>query len=135
MPAAIFAASMRVKSAIKTTNVARPQGPLHVGFVMSREHTCSSLAYASRPVRNDLPIFEPPTVEEGIDATGLCRYFRTARGITVLVNGSTVTQTRYPAQDELDGYDHVYLGGYLYQITDDEAAVLAAAGYGDHIHD
>jgi hypothetical protein len=81
-----------------------------------------------------VPIFEPPTVEEGTETTiGLYRYFRTTRGVTVLVSGSTVTQTRYPAQDELDGYDQVYLGGYLYEITDDEAAVLAAAGYGDYI--
>jgi hypothetical protein len=44
-----------------------------------------------------------------------------------------VTEAQYPYQDDLDGYDAVYLGGHVYEITDAEAAVLIAAGYGANI--
>jgi hypothetical protein len=56
-----------------------------------------------------------------------------ARGVTLIVNGSTVTATLYPYQDDLSNADHYYLGGHEYTISDAEAAILTAAGYGSYL--
>jgi len=57
------------------------------------------------------------------------------RGITLLVQGTTVTQVVYPYQGDLDGYDHIYLGGHDYVLSDAEVTILTDAGYGAYIHD
>ena len=81
-----------------------------------------------------MPTFTPPTVDEGIPNAGrLWRFYKITRGVSVLVQGSTVTQTQYPDQQYLDDFDYVYLGGHSYDISDAEAATLVAAGYGDYI--
>lgn len=81
-----------------------------------------------------MPTLIPPTEEQGIESDHpLWGRYRLARGLTLLVSGSTVTLVQYPAQEDLDAYDHVYLGGYTHAISDDEAAVLTAAGYGAYI--
>jgi hypothetical protein len=56
-----------------------------------------------------------------------------ARGLTFIVNGSTVTTTLYPYQDDLYDADWYVLGGHQQQITDAQAAVLIAAGWGDYV--
>lgn len=56
-----------------------------------------------------------------------------ARGVTLIVNGSTVTATMYPYQDDLFDADWYVLGGHTQTITDAQAAVLIAAGYGDYV--
>lgn len=56
-----------------------------------------------------------------------------ARGVTFIVNGSTVTTTLYPYQDDLFNADWYVLGGHNQVITDAQAAVLIAAGYGDYV--
>jgi len=56
-----------------------------------------------------------------------------ARGLTLIVNGSTVTATLYPYQDDLSSADYYYLGGHQYTISNAEAAVLTAAGYGSYL--
>lgn len=56
-----------------------------------------------------------------------------ARGITLLVNGSVVTENRTPSQDDLSDADAYYLGGHEYTISDSEAAILIAAGYSDYL--
>lgn len=58
----------------------------------------------------------------------LMRY-TTPQGITVLKNGSTYSEIRYPTTDELESADVVYLGGYIYTVSNEEAASLQAAGY------
>jgi hypothetical protein len=52
------------------------------------------------------------------------------RGQTIIVNGTTVTLTLTPSQDDLAACDYYFLGGHEYVIGDQQAAVLTAAGYG-----
>ena len=67
--------------------------------------------------------------------TGTINPFLTdiARGLTLIVNGSTVTATLYPYQDTLYDADWYILGGHTQEITDAQAAILIAAGYGDYV--
>ena len=53
-----------------------------------------------------------------------------ARGQTIIVNGTTVTLTLTPSQDELAAASYYFLGGHEYEISDYQAGVLTAAGYG-----
>jgi hypothetical protein len=53
------------------------------------------------------------------------------RGLTLIVNGSTVTEVQTPYQDDLASADFYYLGGHTYTISDAEAATLIAAGYSE----
>lgn len=55
------------------------------------------------------------------------------RGVTLIVNGTTVTQSRYPYQDDLAAADAYYLGGHNYVLTDAEAQILIDAGYSDYL--
>lgn len=81
-----------------------------------------------------MPTLRTPTVDQGLEtADPLFRYYRLARGKTLLVSGATVTEAQYPDQESLDDYDHVYLGGHVYDISAAEATVLTNAGYGAYI--
>ena len=53
-----------------------------------------------------------------------------ARGQTIIVNGTNVTLTLTPSQDELAAASYYFLGGHEYEISDYQAGVLTAAGYG-----
>lgn len=53
------------------------------------------------------------------------------RGYALLVTGSTVTESRTPSQDDLAAADYYFLGGHYYEISDQQAAVLIAAGYSE----
>ena len=53
-----------------------------------------------------------------------------ARGQTMIVNGTTVTLTLTPSQDDLAAASYYFLGGHEYEISDYQAGVLTAAGYG-----
>jgi len=53
-----------------------------------------------------------------------------ARGQTLIVNGTTVTITMTPNQDDLAAASYYFLGGHEYTISDYQAGVLTAAGYG-----
>lgn len=53
------------------------------------------------------------------------------RGYSLLVTGSTVTENQTPSQDDLAAADYYFLGGHNYDITDEQAAVLIAAGYSE----
>jgi len=48
------------------------------------------------------------------------------RGVSLLVNGTTVT-------DDLAAASYYYLGGHEYTISDYEANVLINAGYGSYV--
>jgi hypothetical protein len=52
------------------------------------------------------------------------------RGISLIINGTTVTENQTPSQDDLAAADYYYLGGHEYTIADNVAAILIAAGYG-----
>jgi hypothetical protein len=44
-----------------------------------------------------------------------------------------VEATLYPYQDTLFNADFYILGGHTQEITDEQAAILIAAGYGDYV--
>ena len=56
-----------------------------------------------------------------------------ARGQTIIVNGTNVTLTLTPSQDELAAASYYFLGGHEYEISDYQAQVLIDAGYGDYV--
>jgi len=56
-----------------------------------------------------------------------------ARGQTLIVNGTTVTLTLTPSQDDLAAASYYFLGGHEYTISDTQATVLINAGYGDWV--
>jgi hypothetical protein len=53
------------------------------------------------------------------------------RGISLLVNGTTVTENMTPSQDDLAAADAYYLGGHVYTIEDSAAQILIDAGYSE----
>lgn len=55
------------------------------------------------------------------------------RGIALLVTGTTVTENQYPSQDDLANADYYFLGGHVYTVSDTQAAILTAAGYGNYL--
>ena len=55
------------------------------------------------------------------------------RGVTLIVKDGIVEETLYPYQNTLADADYYFLGGHVYTVTDDQAAVLIAAGYGDYL--
>ena len=71
----------------------------------------------------------------GGTSTGTINPFLTdiARGLTLIVNGTSVEATLYPYQDTLYDADWYILGGHTQEITDAQAAILIAAGYGDYV--
>lgn len=79
-------------------------------------------------------VFNPPAVEEA--PAGFSRLFwrfRIARGNTILVYGTAITQTRTPGVDETQAADYCYLGGHRYVITPTEVTILTNGGYGAYI--
>ena len=56
-----------------------------------------------------------------------------ARGQTLIVNGTNVTLTLTPSQDDLAAASYYFLGGHEYEISDYQAQVLIDAGYGDWV--
>ena len=55
------------------------------------------------------------------------------RGQTLIVNGTSVVMTQTPSQDDLAAASYYFLGGHEYEISDEQAAVLIAAGYSDYV--
>lgn len=67
------------------------------------------------------------------NANGIGRITDIGRGVTLIINGSTVTETRYPYQDDLAAADQYFLGGHEYTVDQATADILIAAGYGDYL--
>ena len=55
------------------------------------------------------------------------------RGVTLIVNGTSVEATMYPYQNTLADADWYILGGHTQEITDEQAQILIDAGYGDYV--
>lgn len=72
---------------------------------------------------------------QGGSYTGSIPSFMTdvARGVTLLVNGTVVTESRTPYQDDLANATTYYLGGHEYTLTDAEAQILIDAGYSAYL--
>lgn len=81
-----------------------------------------------------MPTLRPPEVLDHLWTNDpLFSRYRQHRGVSLLVSGTAVTATQYPYQEDLDAYDHVYMGGHEYEISEAEAEILTDAGYGDYI--
>ena len=55
------------------------------------------------------------------------------RGVSLLINGTTVSAEQTPSQDDLAAASFYYLGGHEYTISDYEANILINAGYGSYV--
>lgn len=55
------------------------------------------------------------------------------RGISLLINGSIVTESRTPSQDDLAAADQYFLGGHVYSVDQATADILIAAGYSEYL--
>ena len=55
------------------------------------------------------------------------------RGVSLLINGTTVSAEQTPSQDDLAAASYYYLGGHEYTISDYEANILINAGYGSYV--
>lgn len=88
-----------------------------------------------------MPTLIGPTYEQNVwSRHPFWGRYKDVWGITLLVKGAAVTQTTYPWQGDLwpggdtsPDWDYVYLGGHTYKITQAQADVLIAAGYGAYV--
>lgn len=85
-----------------------------------------------------MPTFIPPTQDTVMNYTpdadwvakALGRHFKLrAGGVTVLKEDGTYRMKRFPTIDEIAAADAAYLGGHIYEVDEDEATALVAAGY------
>jgi hypothetical protein len=76
-------------------------------------------------------IFTTPTVLEEMDGEfhPLFSRIKIPKGVTVLKNGSTYTEIRFPSHEEVEAADVAYIGGYSYEVDATEKAALEAVGY------
>lgn len=72
--------------------------------------------------------FTPP-----VETVQVNRLFKQNYGVTVIREGDTFRSKRNPRQTELDNATSYWLGGRSYEVTDEEATALTAAGYGDYL--
>ena len=78
-------------------------------------------------------LFTPPTfTERPVTGERLTETrLKITRGVTVLKNqGGSYTSITYPTTDDFKASLFVYQGGHVYTVSDAEAALLTAAGYG-----
>lgn len=74
--------------------------------------------------------FTTPTVSEGPAAEGpLFSRYRLVRGVTVLKVDGEYYEMRYPSSEEVEEADIAYIGGYSYEVSEEEKAALEAVGY------
>lgn len=67
------------------------------------------------------------------NANGIGRITDIGRGVSLLINGSTVTENRTPSQDDLAAADQYFLGGHEYTVDQATADILIAAGYSEYL--
>jgi hypothetical protein len=47
----------------------------------------------------------------------------------LIKKGTTITESSYPTAADQATADFIYYGGYVYEISEPDAEILAAAGY------
>lgn len=72
--------------------------------------------------------FTPPTFDESSRIAG-SMIVKVPTGMSVIKNGSSYTTVQTVTTGAWDTADMVYVGGHVYKITAEEAALLTAAGY------
>ncbi len=63
------------------------------------------------------------------------RFFRTPTPSSLLITGGVGSLMTNPPQTAINHADSVYLGGHKHVLSDDEVALITAAGFGDLITD
>jgi len=77
--------------------------------------------------------FETPTLEEGISVLGMPRlldFYRLTHSYTVINKSGVYSLTRYPAQDDLEGYTAYYMGGTKNTVSQAVKDAMIAASIG-----
>ena len=75
-------------------------------------------------------LFVPPVENEGpIGGNHLFARYTRKQGVTVYRLDGEFYEDRFPAQDDLDQADLIYLGGHEYYVTLAEKNALQAVGY------
>lgn len=77
-----------------------------------------------------MPLFFPPTVDEGPAGFGLFYRYKHKRGISVLKIGGTYYKIRVPSTDQVDSATEYYAGGHEYEVSDATKTSLLNAGIG-----
>jgi hypothetical protein len=77
-----------------------------------------------------VPLFFPPTVDEGPAGYGLFYRYKLPRGISVLKVGSSYVLRRVPSTDEIDAASEYYAGGHEHEITEETKTSLLNANIG-----
>lgn len=80
-----------------------------------------------------MPFFTTPAVREKWGRHRLFSRIGLDRGVTVLKNDGAYTQVSDPDPEDITAADAAYIGGRIYEISEDEADDLTEAGYGDYI--
>lgn len=81
-------------------------------------------------------LFLPPDYElKPVNVGPLLSRFRWTYGYTVVKRGASYEQIINPPIELFydDTVDFIYQGGRNYTVSDEEAALLTAAGYGDNL--
>lgn len=78
--------------------------------------------------------FRTPTIDEGpTGPTRLDQFYTLPRGITILKVNGKYREERYPLSSDVKDADIAYVGGHVYKVSNEEAAELTAAGYGEYL--
>lgn len=81
-----------------------------------------------------LYLFTTPSFEmKPVNGGRLLSRYRMKYGQSVVKYGSTYETVVTPSIDVWNTADEVYLGGRVYEISDEEAALLTAAGFGQYL--
>lgn len=79
-----------------------------------------------------MPVFEPPTVKQGVPGDRLFSRYGTQVGQSVVKKNGVFALDPYPWLGDLtglvDGVDY-FLGGHIYDVPESLAAELEAAGF------
>lgn len=77
-------------------------------------------------------LFTPTTVYERIVSRHpLFGRMSLHRGVSLLRNGGIYRQVRNPGDEQIAAAEVAYVGGHVYEVSDEEAGRLREAGYGE----
>lgn len=76
--------------------------------------------------------FYTPSIKYPVGDRGLFRFYTYDVGVSVLKEqDGSYRLVETPSEDDQTNADIVYLGGHVHLVSDEEAANLSAAGFGD----
>ena len=78
--------------------------------------------------------FHTPSYElKPVNGGRLLSRYRMNVGVSVVKYGATYETVYTPSIDTWNTADEVYLGGRVYEVSNEEAALLTAAGFGQYL--